>query len=169
MCPPRCICSCPNRRTKKDDATATIGTSESPSCFASRLGAARKSFGQTRDGAIDRTVQPRTMTSISFDERASKHEQTHIAAIKNETRIIDLSGKTDLLTMAALNWRGTAHGHGRFRPRCISPPRTHTAQVDLSEPTKPLSRRPRKSPAIHLQGKRLSRSLSSSESGRAFP
>jgi len=60
---------------------------------------------------------------------ASKHEQTHIAAIKNETKIIDLSGKTDLLTLAALI------GEARLLVTVDSAPMhlaaaTHTPQVD---------------------------------------
>jgi ADP-heptose:LPS heptosyltransferase len=83
---------------------------------------------------------------------ASKHEQTHIAAIKNETKIIDLSGKTDLLTLAALI------GEARLLVTVDSAPMhlaaaTHTPQVILFGPTNPFHWRPRESPALILQGK----------------
>jgi predicted lipopolysaccharide heptosyltransferase III len=85
---------------------------------------------------------------------ASKHEQAHIAAIKNETRqqIIDLSGKTDLLTLAALI------GQARLLVTVDSAPMhfaaaTHTPQVILFGPTNPFHWRPRESPALILQGK----------------
>jgi predicted lipopolysaccharide heptosyltransferase III len=85
---------------------------------------------------------------------ASKHEQAHIAAIKNETRqqMVDLSGKTDLLTLAALI------GGARLLATVDSAPMhlaaaTHTPQVILFGPTNPFHWRPRESPALILQGK----------------
>src|SRR5881275_3402199 len=82
----------------------------------------------------------------------SKHEQAHIASIKNETKIIDLSGKTDLLTLAALI------GEARFLVTVDSAPvhlaaSTHTSQVILFGPTNPFHWRPRESPALILQGR----------------
>jgi predicted lipopolysaccharide heptosyltransferase III len=82
----------------------------------------------------------------------SKHEQTHIAAIKNKTKIIDLSGKTDLLTLAALI------GEARLLVTVDSAPMhlaavVHTPQVILFGPTNPFHWRPRESPALILQGK----------------
>jgi heptosyltransferase III len=83
---------------------------------------------------------------------ASKHEQAHTAAIKKETKIIDLSGKTDLLTLAALI------GEARLLVTVDSAPMhlaatTHTPQVILFGPTNPFHWRPRESPALILQGK----------------
>jgi heptosyltransferase III len=85
---------------------------------------------------------------------ASKHEQAHISAIKSETghQIIDLSGKTDLLTLAALI------GGARLLVTVDSAPMhlaaaTHTPQVILFGPTNPFHWRPRESPALILQGK----------------
>jgi lipopolysaccharide heptosyltransferase III len=85
---------------------------------------------------------------------ASNHEQAHIAAIKNETRqqIIDLSAKTDLLTLAALI------GHARLLVTVDSAPMhlaaaTRTPQVILFGPTNPFHWRPKESPALVLQGK----------------
>src|SRR6266480_347116 len=82
----------------------------------------------------------------------SKLEQAHIASIKNETKIIDLSGKTDLLTLAALI------GEARLLVTVDSAPMhlaasTHTPQVLLFGPTNPFHWRPRESPALILQGK----------------
>jgi len=84
---------------------------------------------------------------------ASKHEQAHIAEIKNETRqIIDLSGKTDLLTLAALI------AGARLLITVDSAPMhlaavTLTPQVILFGPTNPFHWRPRESPALILHGK----------------
>src|SRR5438067_13030515 len=82
----------------------------------------------------------------------SKYEQAHIASIKNETKIIDLSGKTDLLTLAALI------GEARLLVTVDSAPMhlaasTHTPQVLLFGPTNPFHWHPRESAALVLQGK----------------
>ena len=84
----------------------------------------------------------------------SKHEQAHIGAIKNETQqqIIDLSGKTDLLTLAALI------GEARLLVTVDSAPMhlaaaSHRPQVILFGPTNPFHWRPRESPALILHGK----------------
>jgi len=85
---------------------------------------------------------------------ASSPEQAHIAAIKGKTQqeIIDLSGKTDLLTLAALI------GEARLLVTVDSAPMhlaaaTRTPQVVLFGPTNPFHWRPKESPAIILQGK----------------
>jgi predicted lipopolysaccharide heptosyltransferase III len=84
---------------------------------------------------------------------ASNHEQAHIAAIKGKTQqpIIDLSGKTDLLTLAALI------GKARLLVTVDSAPMhlaaaTCTPQVILFGPTNPFHWRPRESPALILHG-----------------
>jgi lipopolysaccharide heptosyltransferase III len=107
---------------------------------AARWAQVIKRFG--RDNELD----------LILTSGASKHEQTHIAAIKNETKIIDLSGKTDLLTLAALI------GEARLLVTVDSAPMhlaaaTHTPQVILFGPTNPFHWRPRESPALILQGK----------------
>ena len=85
---------------------------------------------------------------------ASRREQTHIAAIKDyiQQQVIDLSGKTDLLTLAALI------GEARLLVTVDSAPMhlaaaTRTPQVILFGPTNPFHWRPRESPALILQGK----------------
>jgi predicted lipopolysaccharide heptosyltransferase III len=84
---------------------------------------------------------------------ASNNEQGHIAAIKGKTQqsIIDLSGKTDLLTLAALI------GKARLLVTVDSAPMhlaaaTCTPQVILFGPTNPFHWRPRESPALILHG-----------------
>jgi predicted lipopolysaccharide heptosyltransferase III len=81
----------------------------------------------------------------------SKHEQAHISAITRRTKIIDLSGKTDLLTLAALI------GQARLLVTVDSAPThlaaaTHTPQLILFGPTNPFHWRPKDSPALILQG-----------------
>jgi predicted lipopolysaccharide heptosyltransferase III len=82
------------------------------------------------------------------------HEQTHIAAITERTRqkIVDLSGKTDLLTLAALV------GQAQLLVTVDSAPvhfaaASHTPQVILFGPTNPFHWRPTHSPALILHGK----------------
>ena len=82
------------------------------------------------------------------------HERTHIAAITHRTRqkFIDLSGKTDLLTLAALI------GQAQLLATVDSAPvhfaaATHTPQVILFGPTNPFHWRPTDSPALILHGK----------------
>ncbi len=83
----------------------------------------------------------------------SPDEQAHIAAIKDKVRqqIIDVSGKTSLLTLAALI------GQARLLVTVDSAPvhlaaATSTPQVILFGPTNPFHWRPRESPALILQG-----------------
>jgi predicted lipopolysaccharide heptosyltransferase III len=83
---------------------------------------------------------------------ASKHEQAHIAAIKNETKIIDLSGKTDLLTLAALIAGARLLVTVDSAPMHLAAA-TRTPQVILFGPTNPFHWRPRESPALILHGK----------------
>jgi predicted lipopolysaccharide heptosyltransferase III len=84
---------------------------------------------------------------------SSPDEQAHIAAIKDnvQQQIIDLSGKTNLLTLAALI------GQARLLVTVDSAPvhlaaATRTPQVVLFGPTNPFHWRPRESPALILQG-----------------
>jgi ADP-heptose:LPS heptosyltransferase len=81
-------------------------------------------------------------------------EQTHIAAIRRRTRekFIDLAGKTDLLTLAALV------GQAQLLVTVDSAPvhfaaASHTPQVILFGPTNPFHWRPTDSPALILHGK----------------
>src|SRR5262249_4773019 len=84
---------------------------------------------------------------------ASPFEQAHVAAIKNQTRqrVVDLSGKTDLLTLATLI-RGA-----RLLVTVDSAPMhlaaaMQTPQVVLFGPTNPFHWRPLESTALILQG-----------------
>jgi heptosyltransferase III len=84
---------------------------------------------------------------------SSPLEQTHIGDIKSKVRhrAFDLSGKTDLLTLAALI------GKARLLVTVDSAPMhlasaTRTPQVILFGPTNPFHWRPRESPALILQG-----------------
>jgi predicted lipopolysaccharide heptosyltransferase III len=84
---------------------------------------------------------------------ASPDEQAHIAAIRNKApqQIIDLSGKTSLLTLAALI------AQARLLVTVDSAPvhlaaATSTPQVILFGPTNPFHWRPKQSPALILQG-----------------
>jgi heptosyltransferase III len=84
----------------------------------------------------------------------SADEQTHLAAISKRTRqkVIDLSGKTDLLTLAALIAQAQLLVTVDSAPVHLAAA-THTPQVILFGPTNPFHWRPRESPVLILQGK----------------
>jgi predicted lipopolysaccharide heptosyltransferase III len=83
----------------------------------------------------------------------SSDERTHIEAITTRTRqkIVDLSGQTDLLTLAALIARAQLLVTVDSAPVHLAAA-THTPQVILFGPTNPFHWRPRESPALILQG-----------------
>jgi predicted lipopolysaccharide heptosyltransferase III len=80
-------------------------------------------------------------------------EQTHIADIKSKVRnrVVDLSGKTDLLTVAALIGRARLLITVDSAPMHLAAA-TPTPQIILFGPTNPFHWRPRESPALILQG-----------------
>jgi predicted lipopolysaccharide heptosyltransferase III len=84
---------------------------------------------------------------------SSPLEQTHIDDIKSKVRreIVDLSGKTDLLTLAALIGRARLLITVDSAPMHLAAA-TRTPQVILFGPTNPFHWRPRESPALILQG-----------------
>jgi predicted lipopolysaccharide heptosyltransferase III len=99
-------------------------------------------FGQNNDFDLVLTSGP------------SADEQAHIATITKLTgkRIIDLSAKTDLLTLAALIAQAELLVTVDSAPVHLAAA-THTPQVILFGPTNPFHWRPRESPAVILQGK----------------
>ena len=84
-------------------------------------------------------------------------ERTHISDIKSKVRreIVDLSGKTDLLTLAALIARARLLITVDSAPMHLAAG-TRTPQVILFGPTNPFHWRPRESPALILQGESTS-------------
>jgi predicted lipopolysaccharide heptosyltransferase III len=80
-------------------------------------------------------------------------EQTHIDDIKSKVRhqIVDLSGKTDLLTLAALIAKAGLLITVDSAPTHLASA-SRTPQVILFGPTNPFHWRPRESPALILQG-----------------
>ena len=80
-------------------------------------------------------------------------EQTHIGDIKSRVRhrVVDLSGKTDLLTLAALIAKARLLVTVDSAPMHLASG-SRTAQVILFGPTNPFHWRPRESPALILQG-----------------
>jgi lipopolysaccharide heptosyltransferase III len=80
-------------------------------------------------------------------------EQTHISDIKSKVhrQIVDLSGKTDLLTLAALIAKARLLITVDSAPMHLAAG-TRTPQVILFGPTNPFHWRPRESPALILQG-----------------
>lgn len=83
----------------------------------------------------------------------SRFEQTHIGDIKSKVRhrVVDLSGKTDLLTLAALIREARLLITVDSAPMHLASA-SRTPQVILFGPTNPFHWRPRESPAIILQG-----------------
>src|SRR5205823_7832037 len=84
---------------------------------------------------------------------SSPLEQTQIAAIKLQVRhrVVDLSGKTDLLTLAALIAKARLLVTVDSAPLHLASA-SRTPQVILFGPTNPFHWRPRESPALILQG-----------------
>jgi predicted lipopolysaccharide heptosyltransferase III len=80
-------------------------------------------------------------------------EQTHIGDIKSKVHheIVDLSGKTDLLTLAALIAKARLLITVDSAPMHLASA-SRTPQVILFGPTNPFHWRPRESPALILQG-----------------
>jgi ADP-heptose:LPS heptosyltransferase len=84
---------------------------------------------------------------------ASKVERKHLRQIKGRLRkpIVDLSGKTDLLTLAALIERARLVVTVDSAPMHLAAA-TQTPQVILFGPTNPFHWRPLESPALILKG-----------------
>jgi predicted lipopolysaccharide heptosyltransferase III len=84
-------------------------------------------------------------------------EQTHIDDIKSKVRhrVVDLSGKTDLLTLAALIEQARLLVTVDSAPMHLASA-SRTPQVILFGPTNPFHWRPRESPALILQGESTS-------------
>jgi heptosyltransferase III len=83
----------------------------------------------------------------------SPFEQTHIGDIKSKVRhrVVDLSGKTDLLTLAALIRKARLLVTVDSAPMHLASA-SRTPQVILFGPTNPFHWRPRESPALILWG-----------------
>lgn len=83
----------------------------------------------------------------------SRLEQAHLTEIKAKTRprIVDLSGRTDLLTLAALIAQARLLVTVDSAPMHLATA-VQTPQVVLFGPTNPFHWRPRESPALILQG-----------------
>lgn len=83
----------------------------------------------------------------------SLFERTHIGDIKSKVRgpVVDLSGQTDLLTLAALIERARLLTTVDSAPMHLAAG-TRTPQVILFGPTNPFHWRPRESAALILQG-----------------
>jgi heptosyltransferase III len=84
---------------------------------------------------------------------SSPLEQTHIGDIESKVRhrVVDLSGKTDLLTLAALITSARLLITVDSAPMHLAAA-SRTPQVILFGPTNPYHWRPRESPALILQG-----------------
>jgi predicted lipopolysaccharide heptosyltransferase III len=91
--------------------------------------------------------------SLVLTSGPSPDEQAHIAAIKNKVKqqFIDLTGKTDLLMLAALISQSRLVVTVDSAPMHLAAA-TRTPQVVLFGPTNPFHWRPRESPALILQG-----------------
>jgi len=91
--------------------------------------------------------------SVVLTGGASKVERKHLREINDRLRkpIVDLSGKTDLLTLAALIERARLLVTVDSAPMHFAAA-TQTPQVILFGPTNPFHWRPLESPALILQG-----------------
>jgi lipopolysaccharide heptosyltransferase III len=94
-----------------------------------------------------------SQVSVVLTGGASRAEQKHLREIKHRLRqrVVDLSGKTDLLTLAALIERARLLVTVDSAPMHLAAA-TQTPQVILFGPTNPFHWRPLESPALILQG-----------------
>jgi heptosyltransferase III len=92
--------------------------------------------------------------SVVLTGGASRAEQKHLREVKGRLRqpVVDLSGKTDLLTLAALIERARLLVTVDSAPMHLAAA-TQTPQVILFGPTNPFHWRPLERPALILQGK----------------
>jgi predicted lipopolysaccharide heptosyltransferase III len=91
--------------------------------------------------------------SVVLTGGASRVEQKHLREVKGRLRqpVVDLSGETDLLTLAALIERARLLVTVDSAPMHLAAA-TQTPQVILFGPTNPFHWRPLESPALILQG-----------------
>ena len=102
--------------------------------------------------AIDHARSNSRISAVLTGGR-SKLEQEHLGEIRSKLRqpAVDLSGKTDLLTLAALIAEARLLVTVDSAPMHLAAA-TQTPQVILFGPTNPFHWRPRESPALILQG-----------------
>jgi len=95
-----------------------------------------------------------TDVDLVLTSGASRLEQAHVTEIKAKTRprIVDLSGRTDLISLAALIAQARLLVTVDSAPMHLAAA-AQTPQVVLFGPTNPFHWRPRESPALILQGK----------------
>jgi predicted lipopolysaccharide heptosyltransferase III len=98
-------------------------------------------------------ARSRSQTSVVLTGGASRAEQKHLREVKGRLRqpVVDLSGKTDLLTLAALIEGACLLVTVDSAPMHLAAV-TQTPQVILFGPTNPFHWRPLESPALILQG-----------------
>jgi predicted lipopolysaccharide heptosyltransferase III len=101
---------------------------------------------------IDHTIQNGGVTVV-LTSGPSREEQAHITAIKagRQQQIVDLSGKTDLLTLTALISKARLLLTVDSAPMHLAAA-MGTPQLILFGPTNPFHWRPRETPAVILQG-----------------
>ena len=98
-------------------------------------------------------VRSGSQISVVLTGGASKAERRHLREVKGRLHqpVVDLSGKTDLLTLAALIERARLLVTVDSAPMHLAAA-TQTSQVILFGPTNPFHWRPLESPALILQG-----------------
>jgi heptosyltransferase III len=116
-------------------------------------GAARAEKFWEADRWVELINRARPKIDIVLTGTRSQFEQEHIQQIKTKLRepIVDLSGRTDLLTFAALIARARLLVTVDSAAMHLAAA-TETPQIVLFGPTNPFHWRPRESPALILQG-----------------
>jgi len=116
-----------------------------------------KFWNAQRWAAVINHIRERNDVDLVITGGPSPMEQTHIADIKSKLRadVVDLSGKTDLVTLAAVIARARLLVTVDSAPMHLAAA-SGTPQVILFGPTNPFHWRPRNSAAIILQGDSVS-------------
>jgi predicted lipopolysaccharide heptosyltransferase III len=114
---------------------------------------AEKSWEPQRWADVIEHARSDSQVSVVLTGGASKAEQKHLREVKGRLRqpVVDLSGKTDLLTLAALIERARLLVTVDSAPMHLAAA-TQTPQVILFGPTNPFHWRPLESLALILQG-----------------
>jgi predicted lipopolysaccharide heptosyltransferase III len=114
---------------------------------------AEKFWESERWADVIEHVRSGSQISVVLTGGASRAEQKHLREVKGRLRqsVVDLSGKTDLLTLAALLERARLLVTVDSAPMHLAAA-TQIPQVILFGPTNPFHWRPLESPALILQG-----------------
>jgi heptosyltransferase III len=140
-------------REKADALRRHFGIKEPYVVFHPGSARAEKFWEPERWADVIEHARSGSRINVVLTGGASRAEQKHLREIKGSLQqpVVDLSGKTDLLTLAALIEKASLLVTVDSAPMHLAAA-TQTPQVILFGPTNPFHWRPLESPALILQG-----------------